>query len=116
MEETCRRLTIPEKQPSFSEEMYRTQDFFRQASWSAEEMDGLKAFFRTGDRVRGVTIVSVKLGDREVKRSDVRAMLKGLVSNVRLDQVERQEQEALQLRADNEERRTRGLGPIHRHW
>ncbi len=116
MEEACRRLTIPEKLPSFSEEIYRTHAFFQQASWSGEEIDGLKAFFHSGDRISGITISSVKLGDREVKRSDIRTMLKGLVSNAQLDQAERQEREALQLQAQNEERRTRSLGPIHRHW
>jgi hypothetical protein len=128
MEQACRRLTIPEKAPSFSDELHRTHNTFRQASWSEEEMDGLKASFHDGDRINAIAISSVKLGEREVLRSDVRGMLKGLVTNARLDEIERRERDALQFEAENKHRRKTGParepgdlglasgGQHHRHW
>ena len=116
MEEDCRRLTIPEKPPTFQDEMRRLGDIFRGASWSQDEAHGLAGFFRSGDRISGITITSVKLGDREILRSDVRKRLPGLVSPAQLDQFEERERDALQLEAENKERRAQGQNTIHRQW
>ncbi len=116
MEAACRRLTIPEKASSLQAEMHRMQPIFQRASWSAAEIDGLKGFFRNGDRISSVTISSVKLGDREILRADVRKGLKGLLTNAQLDEFERRERDALQLEAENAERRGRGEASIHRQY
>ena len=116
LEEDCRRLSIPEKPPSFQDEMRRLVESFRGASWSQNEAHGLEAFFQSGDRISGITISSVMLGDRKILRSDVRKKLRGSVSSVQLDQFEKREAEALQLEAENADRQRRGLNTIHRQW
>jgi hypothetical protein len=112
LEENCRRIAIPEKAPSFQEEIARTEPVLRQASWMAEEIDALSRFWGSGGRINTVTIKSVKVGDREILRSEVRKKLAGDVAEAS----ERQEREALQLEAENKERKALG-GPLrHREW
>jgi len=113
---SCAKLTIPEKLASFEDELRRTSEYFIQASWLAEEMDGLKAFWRNGDRISSITLKSVKLGDREIQRSQVREKLRGIVTNARLHELKQREREALDLHAENGARHARGEQVIHRQW
>lgn len=116
MEEACRRLSIPEKAPSFQEELYRTHPVFQQASWTAEEIDGLKRFFRDGDRISAIRVSSVKLGDRKVTRREVREKLKGILTAAHIEGLEKREAAAIQHERDNDARRERGEGTHHRQW
>ncbi len=112
MEERCRRLAIPEKAASFEEELARMEPVLRQASWLPEEIDGLKRLWGSGGRINAVTVTSVKVGDREILRSEIRKTLEGSAA----ENSKNREREALQLEAENKERRARGEEPRHREW
>ncbi|MGB8414428.1 MAG: hypothetical protein WCE23_16555 [Candidatus Binatus sp.] len=112
MEENCRRLAIPEKTPSFEEEIARMEPVLRNASWMPEEIDALARVWGSGGRINTVTIKSVKVGGREILRSEVRKKLAGDVAEAS----ERQEREALELEAENKERKARGEPTRHREW
>jgi hypothetical protein len=112
MEEACQRLTVPEKMPSFEEERRRMQPVLRRASWSPEEIDALGRLYGSGGRINTVSITSVKVGDREILRSDIRKQLEPGAAQ----ESERREHEALQLEAENKERRAHGQEPINREW
>jgi hypothetical protein len=108
MGERCRRLSIPERQRSFMEEVERCWPTLRAASWSTEEVDALKRVWQDGDRFTDIGISSVQLSDRTVLRSEVRKLL--TVSG--RDDSARREREALQLEAENQERVARGGGSV----
>jgi hypothetical protein len=46
LEGRCRQLSTPDKSPSFADELRRVCHSLQRASWSTEESDGLKRFFR----------------------------------------------------------------------
>jgi len=125
MEERCRRLAIPERNPTFAEEIERVGGILRAKSWAPEEVHGLERFWRDGDRFTEIQISSIKFGDRMVSRREVRAMLHGRRPNghsigpCTADQVaefEAREEAALRLEKQNQERRALGQEPTHREW
>ena len=88
------------------------QPVLRRASWSPEEIDALGRLYGSGGRINTVSITSVKVGDREILRSDIRKQLEPGAAQ----ESERREHEALQLEAENKERRAHGQEPINREW
>jgi hypothetical protein len=112
LEENCRRLAIPEKTPSFEEEIARTEPVLRNASWMPEEIDALGRLWGSGGRISAVSITSVKVGDREILRSEVR---KNLMASA-AEESRQREREALELEAENKERKARGEPTRHREW
>ena len=78
VDERCRRLSIPERQPSFAEEFERVWPTLRAANWSPEEARGLEHFWQDGDRFTDIQISLVKFGDRTITRREIRATLHGI--------------------------------------
>jgi hypothetical protein len=103
IEENCKKIAEPEREPDFWDD-YRScvQDFYK-ASWSAAEADALRYVVVVNnrfpkDRIYEITPSSVKIGDRIVTRTQVRAELKARDwSNVQLAQFERMEQDRLRV-------------------
>jgi len=113
VDEECRRLAIPEKNPSYEDQL-RDGVALRLGGlgWISEELDALKLFWRGGDRFTDTGISSVRFNDRTVLRCEVRARLRGDARPAS----ERNEREALLHQAANVDRVARGESPSHRSW
>lgn len=116
MEAKANDLTVPEPTLSVSEQVSKFRRSFQEKSWTSEETDGLRWFGRVGDKVSEIGVSSVKIGDQVVTRSQVREKLGRHCTNAHLRQMECQEKEALDLEANNRERKERGENPYHRQW
>jgi hypothetical protein len=77
-----------------------------------EEIDALGRLWGSGGRISAVSITSVKVGDREILRSEVR---KNLMASA-AEESRQREREALELEAENKERKARGEPTRHREW
>jgi hypothetical protein len=99
-------LTIPQRAPSFEDQVERLMATFRNDSWSSEEVDGIKNLWIEGaDIVEiGISGVTLKLAggqDRKITRAEIRAELAayGLAKN-RLQRLEEREKAALDEAAE----------------
>jgi hypothetical protein len=116
MESGVKRLTIPAPAPTFEDQLREYVGTFLQMSWTSHEYDALRGLWRPDDRISEIGISSVKLGDRMAKRAEVRERLKNFCTNAQLDQMARQEKEAIELEAENRLRSARGEERRHRSW
>jgi hypothetical protein len=109
-------LTVLEKRIGVFDQLGNTAVFneLREASWTIEEIEGIRHFAKQGDRadqLSDITVSSLKIGDRLVTRAEIRASLKGFITNARLVQAERQQKEAIDLENENRWRKERGEQP-----
>jgi hypothetical protein len=110
-------LTTPEKKIGIIEQLSRFHKGLAALSWTVEEIEALKWFRTTDeDEASEASISSIKIGDSLVTRRQVRERLRGSVSNARLRECERREDEALKLERENSCRRERNELTVHRQW
>jgi hypothetical protein len=113
LQERCRRIAIPDRVPTFHDDYRERVRGFLDMSWSIEEAEAVRHFCQPGDRIGEITPSSVKLGNREIARAEVREALaaRGWLKG-RLAQLAEIERNRIRVDANNRERAAKGLAPI----
>ena len=112
MEEACQGLTAPIPIPSVDDQIRGAFSHFLNLSWDTNEVEGLRRFAKFakhGERISDITISSLKIGDREIARAQVREDMKNRGwSHASLFQYARIEQTTLANELAREEIRKQG--------
>jgi hypothetical protein len=112
MEQLCQNLTAPIPVPGVDDQIRSAFSEFLSLSWDTAEVEGLRRFAKFakhGERVRDITISSVKIGDREITRAQVRADMRNWGwSHAMLHRYGENERTALENESYREERRKQG--------
>jgi hypothetical protein len=116
VERQINALTKPARVSSLREQANKLHAVFEAKSWTSEEIDALGNNFGPDGEISEIAISSVKVGERQITRTEIRARLRGLCSNARLASIERQEDQATKFEAENRARKERGETAHHRTW
>jgi hypothetical protein len=71
MEELCQNLTAPLPIPSFQDQIASAMHTFLNLGWATGEVEALRPFHKHGDCISDIAISGVKMGDRQITRTEL---------------------------------------------